>query len=150
VLSWGLILPIAGLWLQFPLWQIGFLVGTVVWGLTGASAATLAIGGLRVDFTVEELKRRIPVVAQYLAMALNMIFALLTVATSVWLMVHLFPGSDVVLVIQIFAGYGAVEWIISDAVWPPLALVSGQVAFGVGVKVLWEAAVRRLEQWEDR
>jgi len=150
VLSWGLILALAGLWLQFPLWQIGFLVATIVWGLTGGSAVAVAIGGLSVDFTIEEPKRRISTPAQSAIMALNIFFVLLTLATFVWLMVRLCPGSDVVLVIQALAGYGAVGWIISDAVWPPFALVSGQVAFGVGVKVLWDAAIRRLERWEDK
>lgn len=149
VLSSGLVFMIAGMWLQFSLWEIGFLVGTVVWGLTGTSVATVAIGGLKVDFTVEEVKRRISTPVNYLMMGLNMIFTLLTIATSVWLIVRLFPDSGVVLAIQALAGYAAVAWILSDTVWPPLALVGGQVVFGVGVKVLWAAAVRRLEGWEE-
>ncbi len=150
VLSWGLILPLAGLWLQFPLWQIGFLLATIVCGLTGGSAVAVAIGGLSVDFTIEELKRRISTLAQCAIMALNIFFVLLTLATFVWLMVRLFPGSDVVLVIQALAGSGAVGWIFSDAVWLPFALVSCQVAFAVVVKLLWDAALRRLERWEDK
>lgn len=149
VLSWGGVLLIAGLWLHLPLWQIGFLVGISIWGLTGTVAATVAIGGLSVDFSVDELKQRISTLAYYLTMGLDLIFVLLTVATSVWLIIRLFPHSGVVLAIQVLAGYRAVGWIFSDKVWAPLALVSGQVAFWVGVKVLWDAAVRRLEGWEE-
>jgi hypothetical protein len=148
VLSWGLVFLIAGTWLQFPVWQIGFLVGTIVWGLAGASAATVAIGGLKVDFTVKELKQRTSTLAYYLMMGLNMIFVLLTIATSIWLIVRLFPDSSVVLAIQALAGSPAVGWVFSDTVWPPLALASGQVAFWVGVRVLWTAAADRLGRWE--
>ena len=149
VSSWVLVFLAAGLWLQFPLWQDGFLVGMTIWGLAGTSIATLAIGGLKVDFTVEELKQRTSMVTSYLMMGLNMVFGLLTIATSVWLMVRLFPESRVVLALQAFAGYGAVGWLFSDKLWIPLGLVSSQVVFWVGVKLLWDAAVRRLEGWEE-
>jgi hypothetical protein len=149
VLSWVLVFLIAGMWLQFPLWQTGFLMGMTIWGLAGASVATVAMGGLKVDFTAEELKQRTSLLTNYLMMGLNLVFVLLTIATFVWLMVRLFPGSRVVLAIQALAGYGVVGWIFSDRLWVPLALVSGQVVFGVGVKVLWDAAVRRLEGWEE-
>ena len=148
VLSWSLVFLIAGMWLQFPLWQIGFLVGTIVWGLAGASAATVAIGGLKVDFTVKELKRRTSTLAVYLMMGLNVIFVLLTITTFTWLIVRLFPDSSVVLAIQALASYRAVGWVFSNTVWPPLALASGQVAFWVGVRVLWTAAVHRLDRCE--
>jgi hypothetical protein len=54
-----------------------------------------------------------------------------------------------VLAIRVLAGYGAVGWIFSEKLWIPFVLVSGQVVFWVGVKVLWDAAVRRLERWEE-
>lgn len=149
VSSWILVFLAAGLWLQFPLWQVGFLVGMTIWGLAGASIATVAIGGLKVDFTVEELKKRASMVMGYLMMGLNMVFGLLTIATSVWLMVRLFPESRVVLVLQALADYGAAGWLFSDKLWIPLGLVSSQVVFWVGVKLLWDAAVRRLEEWEE-
>lgn len=148
MLSWVSVFLIAGTWLQFPLWQIGFLIGMIVWGSAGASAATVALGGLRVDFTAGELRQRTSILTNYLMMGLNAVFVLLTTVTCTWLMVRLFRDSRVVLAIQALAGYGGVEWVFSDKPWAPLALVGAQVAFWIGVKVLWEAAVRRLEGWE--
>jgi hypothetical protein len=147
-LSWTIVLIIAGMWLQFPLWQIGFLVGMTILGLAGASVMTVAVGGLSVDFTAEELKQRISVGVSYLLMGINSIYTLFTIAAFVWLMIRLFSDSLVMVAIQALVGFGPVGWLFSDSMWVPIALLIGQVAFGIGVKVLWDAAVRRLEAWE--
>jgi hypothetical protein len=147
-LSWIVVLIIAGMWLQFPLWQIGFLVGMTILGLAGASVMTVAVGGLSVDFMAEELKQRISVGISYLLMGINSIYMLFTIATFVWLMIRLFSDSLVVVAIQALAGFGPVGWLFSDSMWVPIALLIGQVAFGFRVKMLWDAAVRRLETWE--
>ena len=147
-LSWMLVLLAAGIWLQFPLWQIGFLLGNTILGLTGASAATVAIGGLSVDFDAEELKQRMPVLVSYLLMGLNLLYILMTTTTFIWPMIRLFPDSTVVLALKGLANFGVVGWLFSDSLWPPSALLIGQVLFWIGVKVLWGAAVRRLETWE--
>jgi hypothetical protein len=147
-LSWTVVLIFAGIWLQFPLWQIGFLVGMTILGLAGASVMTVAVGGLSVDFTAEELKQRTSAGVSYLLMGINSIYMLLTIATFVWLMIRLFSDSLVVAAIQALAGFGAVGWLFSDSLWGPIALLTGQVAFWIVVKVLWDAAVRRLETWE--
>jgi hypothetical protein len=149
VLPWVVVFLVTGLWLQYPLWQVGALVGIIIWGLAGASVATVAMGGLRANFTVEELKQRVPKGTTYLMMGLNLIFVLSTIASSVWLMVHFFPSSREVLTIRSLAGYDAIGWIFSDSPGIPLALVSIQIAFWVGVKLLWDAAVHRLEGWEE-
>jgi hypothetical protein len=147
-LSWTVVLIIAGIWLQFPLWQIGFLVGMTILGLAGASIMTTAVGGLSVDFSAEELKQRISLGVSYLLMGINSIYMLLTIATFVWLMIRLFVDSLVVAAIQALAGFGAVGWLFSDSWWSPIVLLTGQMAFWIGVKALWDAAVRRLETWE--
>jgi hypothetical protein len=149
VLSWTLVFLVAGTWLQFPLWQVGFLVGMTIWGLAGGSLVTMAVGALRVDFMAEELKQRMPAVTGYLLMGLNSVFVLSIIVTCVWLMVRLFPDSRVVLAVHALAGYGPVGWILSDKLWIPLTLVGSQVLFWLGAKALWEAAVRRLEGWEE-
>jgi hypothetical protein len=144
-----LVFLVAGMWLRFPLWQIGFLAGLTVWGLASGSVVAMAIGGLRVDFTAEEPRQRMPAVTVYLLMGLNSILVLLTLVTCVWLMVRLFPDSRVVLAVQALAGYAPVGWIFSDKLWIPLILVGSQVLFWLGAKALWAAAGRRLEGWEE-
>ncbi len=109
----------------------------------------MAIGGLSVDFTAKELKQRISVVVSYLLIGMNSVFVLWIIATFVWLMVRLLPDSRVVLTLQALAGYGAVRWLFSDSLWIPLVLASGQAVFCIGMRVLWDAAVRRLEVWEE-
>jgi hypothetical protein len=146
-MSWVLVLVAAGLWLRFPLWQIGFLMGITLWGSAGASLATIAIAGLKVDFTVEELKRRVPIVTSYLIMGLNIFFVVLTVVSAVWLMIRLYPVSPFAAGIKVLAGSGTDGWIFSSPLLSPM-LVGLQVVFWVGVKLLWDAAVRRLEGWE--
>jgi len=148
-LSWVLVILIVGVWLHFPLWQIGFLIVMAIWGLAGASAATLAIGGIVVKFTAEDLKKRISVLITYLMIGLNSIFVLLAISTFVWLMVRLFPDSSFVLSLKALAGFGPVGWFFSDSLWIPFSLVGCQVVFWIGTKVLWNAAVRRLEGWEE-
>jgi hypothetical protein len=148
VLAWVLVLLVAGMWLRFPLWQIGILVGVTIWGLAGGSVVTMAIGGLRVDFSAEELKQRTPTVTGYLMMGLNLGFLLITTATFVWLMIRLFPDSTPVLAIQSLAGYAVVGWLFSDKLWVPFGLVVSQVLFWIGAKAFWTAAVHHLEGWE--
>jgi len=80
---------------------------------------------------------------------LNLTFVLSTMASSVWLMVRFFPNSREMLTVRSLAGNDAVGWIFSEAPGIPLALVSIQIAFWVGVKLLWDAAVHRLDGWED-
>jgi len=81
-------------------------------------------------------------------MGLGLLLAVLTTIAGIWLVAHLFPDSGIVRVLQLFAGHGAVSWIFSSAPWSPLILVGSQVAYFVGVKLPWDAAVRRLEEWE--
>jgi hypothetical protein len=149
VLCWVLVFLIAGTWLQFPPWQIGILVAMAIWGLAGTSLATLAIGGMKVDFTDEELKQRIPTVTSYLMMGLNLIFVLLTIIAFIWLMIRLFPDSLDVLTIQALSGYPLIGWFFSTKPWFPLAILGGQLIFWIGTKTIWSAAVRRLENWEE-
>lgn len=147
-LSWGIVLAVAGVWLQFPVWQTAVLVGTAVWGLAGASVATMAIGGLKVDFLAEDLRQRTSTLTNYLAMGLNVVFVFLTIITSIWLIVHLFPDSLAALAIRGLASSSAVGWIFSSDIGIPLGLVAGQIVFWVGFKLLWDLAARRLERWE--
>jgi len=148
VSSWVLVFLGVGWWLRLHLWQTGFLVGVTVWGLTGTSVATTAICGLKVDFMAEELKQRVSTLVNCLIIGLNGIFVLLTSATIVWVMVRLFPDRPVVLAIRALAGYGVVGWLFSANLWNPAALMIVQVVFWIGVRKLWDAAVRRLEAWE--
>ena len=148
-LSWVLVILIVGVGLDFPLWQIGFLLGMAIWGLAGASVATLAIGGIVVKFTVEDLRKRVSVLISYLVIGLNSVFVLLIISTCVWIMIRLFPDSGVVLSLKALADFGAVGWFFSDNLWIPFSLVGGQVVFWIGTKLLWDAAVRRLEGWEE-
>lgn len=143
------VLAIAGVWLGFPLWQTGLLVGVTFWAGAGASAAAVAIGGLGVDFAAEELKQRVSALITYLVIGVNSVFALWTIGGSVWLMVRLFPDSRVVLALRALAGDGTLGRILSDSPWIPLALAGGQALFWVGVGLVWNAAVRRLESWEE-
>jgi hypothetical protein len=119
-----------------------------IWGLTGGSVVTMAIGGLKIDFGVEEVRRRTPTLPGYIMMGLNLTFVLVTTASFVWLLIRLLPDSRLVLAIQSLAGYTPVSWLFSNKVWGPLILVSCQVLFWIGARVLWVAAVHRLEGWE--
>jgi hypothetical protein len=147
-LSWALVFLVAGVWLRFPAWQIGFLVALSAWGLAGASAATVALGGLQVDFQARDLRQRVPTLTGYLVMGANTVFVLLAVALGLWLVARLAPGSPVVLALDALAGLPLVGWIVAPDPWFPLALAGAQLAYGLAVWALWAAAVRRLEAWE--
>jgi hypothetical protein len=149
-LSWALVFLAAGLWLQFPPWQIGFLVGITTWGLAGSSAATVAMGGLKVDFRAEELRQRVPTLTSYLLMGLNTVFVLLAMGMGLWLVARLVPESPVVQALHTLSGSRLVGWIVAESHWVPLALAGGQIVFCISAGALWAAAVRRLEAWEER
>jgi hypothetical protein len=156
---WALWLPVgftwifsilaAGLWMRFSLWQIGFLAGTALWGFSGAMAVTMAIFGLKTDFSAEDLRQRVSTPTSYLTMAVNMVFGLLTVITFMWVIVHLFPDSRAVSLIQAFSGSRIIGWLFSGNLWNLFVLLGGQITFWIVVKILWDAAVRRLEVWEE-
>ena len=146
--SWTIVLSVVGVLLRWHLWQIGFLAGITVWASACASAAAIAMAGLTVDFSADELRQRIPIAASYLQMALNLLFALLSIGICLWLVVRLFPEDQSVLVLQTLSQYGFARWLYSADAWIPLLLAGAQGAFLVGVVMLWRAAVGRLERWE--
>ena len=106
------------------------------------------MGGLTVDFAREELRQRIPMRISYLQMALNLVFALLSIGGCLWLIVRLFPEDPTVLVLQTMSRFRLVGWLYSASPWIPGLLAGAQGALLVGVVMLWRAAVRRLERWE--
>jgi hypothetical protein len=146
--SWTIVFLVAGTWLQFPIWQTAFLVLIALWGLVGTSMATMAIGGLKVDFTSEDLRKRTSAATNYLTMGLNGFFASLTILTCVWLIIHFYPDSRPVLAIRGLSGYSAFRPFFSDDMALPLGLLACQIAFWAGIKMLWDSAARRLESWE--
>jgi hypothetical protein len=148
VLSWGLILLISGLWLRFPPWQIAFLLGITTYGLAGASLAAVVTGGLSIDFNAEELKQRIPILTSYLLMVVNLIYMLSITLIGIWLIVRLFPESGAVMAIRALADFGVVGWIFSSKLWGLFISGAIQVLFWISMKLLWNAAVSRLESWE--
>ena len=148
VLSWEGILLIVGLWLQLPVWQIIFLMCITILGLTGASAITTAISGIKVDFSVEELKQRVPTLMSYVIIGVNLIFTLLTVVLSTWVIYQLYPESGVVIVIRTVLENSVVGWFFHPTFGPPIILLGALGVFAVGVRMLWGAAIHRLEEWE--
>jgi hypothetical protein len=148
-LSWWIVLVLAGLWMRFSLLQIGLLVGVSVWGLAGASAMTTALGGLTVDFTADQVKRRVPWWASSLAMGLNLVFVLLTIATAAGLTLYFFPESSGVVGHLLAEAGGEAQAFLgfAELLLVPLNI---QAVFWIGVKLLWDAAVRRLERWEKK
>ena len=149
VLSWGGILLIVSWWLQLPAWQIIVLMCITILGLTGASAITTAISGLKVDFSVEELKQRVPTLMSYIIIGVNLIFTLLIVVLSIWLINRLYPESGVVIVIRAVLENSVVGWFFHATFGPPLALLGALGMFVICVRTLWGTAVHRLEEWEE-
>jgi len=145
---WTTLLLLSSWWLKFPPGLICLLAGIAVWGLAGTTTISVAVAGLKADFSVQESKKRTPEVAKFLIIALNMLFVLLTVITAAWLAIRLFPGSQIVAVIQLLSSFRAVGWLLSENVSIPLALGSFHVLFWLGAMIIWQAAVRRLERWE--
>ncbi|MEZ4592083.1 MAG: hypothetical protein R3D55_13220 [Chloroflexota bacterium] len=148
VLSWTVVLAAAGVWLGFTVGQIGVLLGTAVWGVSGVFAATTALGGLWVNFQAEDVRQRTPAAVSYLTMGLNAMFASLTSLTALWLVVHLLPANPAALALRGLTGFALFHWLFADSVAPPLALAAGQLTFWLGVGLLWRAAVQRLERLE--
>jgi hypothetical protein len=148
VLLWTILLLLSGWWLHFPLWQTCLLAGIAIWGLTGTTVISVAVEGLKADFSVEVMKRRTPEAAKFLIFSLNMLFVLLTVTTAAWIATRFFADSELVVVLRLLSSFGAVGWLLSESVSVPLTLGAFHVLFWLGGTMLWQAAVRRLEGWE--
>jgi hypothetical protein len=148
-LSWSLVLLISGVLLQFPFWQVGILLGITIYGLAGASLATVATGGWSIRFNIEDLKRRISTPVSYMLMAVNLIFMLSITSACIWFMIRLFPDRQLISAIRSLSNFSLIGWIFSDKWWIPLILLCIQAIFWIGIKILWDAAIRRLENWES-
>jgi hypothetical protein len=147
--AWALVLLAAGSWMGLPFWQIGALIVLSVWNLAGGTMVAVAVGGWMVDFSVEDLKGRITLLANYLSMGLNVLFVLLNVVSLIWISVHVFPQNTAVQAIQTLSGFRVLAWVFSGNLWVPLGLAGGQVLFALLAAVLWRTAVRRLEEWQE-
>lgn len=147
-LIWSLLLLIMGLLFEFPHWQVGLLVGISLWGMSGASLAAAAVSAWTMNFAEPDLHRRLPAPAYWLIIGLSLTMAALTITGALWLVAHLAPESNLTIQLQSLAGLGVIRALVSDSVGPPLILAGGQLAFAIGVRALWMAGVRRLEQYE--
>jgi hypothetical protein len=148
-LIWSLLLLGMGLLFKFPPWQIGLLVGITLWGMSGVSLAAAAVSAWTMDFAEQDPRRRLSAPAYWLIMGLSLTMAALTITGALWLVAHLLPQSDLAVQLHALAGFGVVRALVSDSVGPPLILLGGQLAFGIAVRGLWVAGVRRLEQYEE-
>jgi hypothetical protein len=147
-LLWLIVLLVSGCLLRLSAWQIGFLMGIAIWCWSGGSLSALSVAALKVDFEADELKARIPISASFVTMALNGALSLLTIGAGLWVIIRLLPESSVALVIRLMSGFTIVEWLLSDALWVPVVLVGSQVVYWIGVRLLWNTAVQRLQTWE--
>jgi hypothetical protein len=149
LLAWSLAFLALGGLARMPIWQILFLIGSLAWGLAGASAAAVAAGALGADFAVEDPRRRVSGPIAWLALGLGVVFLLFNVLTVSWIGIHLYPESEMVRASrQALGGFSIIGWLFAESGWAPWLLGIGQMAYWVGVRVLWTAAVRRLEGWE--
>ena len=150
LLVWGVAFLVLGGLTRLPLWQIAFLIGAMTWGLGASSAAATAAGALGADFAAEDPRRGVAGPMGCLGTIIIGLFLLLTALSVAWVVIHLYPESELVrLSRQAVGGYPVVKWLFAEGGWLPGALVAAQIAYWGGVRALWAAAVRRLELWEE-
>lgn len=149
LLAWTVVLTLAGVWLRLSTWQVVWLDLVVLWGLSGTSLIALTLGTLLINFTVEDVRKRMPSLAAYGIMLINLIFILCAAGILIWLAARLFPDSAGISALHEFAGFAPIAWLLSDSLLPLLAMLSAQIAFVIGIKRLWAIAVQRLERWEE-
>jgi hypothetical protein len=138
----------AGWWLDFPTGQTIFLIGAVLGALAGASISTLALGGLTADFTVEDVKRRMPRLPGYLAILLNALFVFLVVLLAITLQIQLFPESEQIAILQSLSNFRVIGWLMSSTWILPGSLILLLAVYMIGAGFLWKKAVYRLSHWE--
>lgn len=148
VLSWTIILSAVGWFLNYSGWQIGYLVLVAGWGLTGVSWITISISGLKVDFSIEEVKQRVSSLDSLLTMSLNFFYMLLTFLGSSWILVRVDPVNPSVDLIRVYSDSAFIGWLFSTSRLIPAILFSVQACMFFGIWYLWNSAVRRLEGWE--
>lgn len=139
---------IIGFFMDYPLWQIAFLVGTVAWGAIGTSALAVAYGALVADFSVDDpIKQSVSILHQFIMSGALVLFIAPIFASVVWLIIQFFPESDIVVPIRVIASLSS-SWLFSESIWVLIGLIGIQGLFLLGIKGLWGISVRRLERLE--
>ncbi|MFC2028970.1 hypothetical protein ACFLTX_03480 [Chloroflexota bacterium] len=149
VLSWTIILSVVGRMINYSLVQTGFLVLMMVFGLTGVSLITISIVGLKADFSIDELKQRVSSQISLLIIGLNTIFMILTFLVFSWTLVHITPANMAVDMLRSFSNYAFISWLFSSSMWNLVILIAFQLGCWIGIWFVWNAAVHRLEEWEE-
>jgi hypothetical protein len=149
MLIWSLVYVIAGILIGLSGWLIGILIVSTAWGLIAATALAMGYGGLVADFSVDDPARKsVGALHGYLVSGIFTVIIFVSLTSVAWLVVHLFPSSPISLPFQSLAGFTSVAWLLSESAWPLVTIISAQVVIWVGVKLLWNAAIHRLERLE--
>jgi hypothetical protein len=149
ILTWSLVILIFGLVFALPTIHVSLLLAISCWGMTGVSIAAAAVSALTLDFSVQDPGRRLPGLAYWLIVGLNLLFTTLTITSGLWLFIHLAPTDTLTIQLEALAGLGVVRMLLSDSAKLPLLLAVGQILFGITLRVLWTAGVSRLSQYEE-
>ncbi len=149
VVIWGILLTALGLLMNLAGWQIILLMASMGWTLIVGTAMNVPYGAIVADFTVDDpAGKSVAILPAFLSQGAGIIFLVLNFATVAWLVVRLFPESEVALPLLVLSGLSQLGWLRAEGAGPLLALLAGHGLFIAGAWALRGAAVRRLEQWE--
>ncbi len=148
LLLWVLFLALVGWYFGFASWQVVLLVTAVSWQISMSAAILLPLGALLADFQAADPAKSMTVPGSLLVLIVHSLFALLTLLSVAWLLLHWFPGGDLIRPLQNLSDFAMVGWLFSDSALPALVLGGSQLLFGLSIVPLWRAAARRLENWE--
>jgi hypothetical protein len=149
VLTWSLAIVVICILFRLPLGRSVLLLIISIWGLTGTLLVSLTLGALFIDFSLQDLRRRLPGPAYWLTVSMNLIFIVLTILSAHWLLVHTAPNAELALQLGALSGFGIVRSILSTSATLPLLLTGGQLLFWSITRLLWAAAIRRLERYQE-
>ena len=130
--------------LGFSVWQIGQFVGLAIYGLMCVTFVTMAIAVLKVDFFRDNVRTRISGLSSCLIMGINALLILMIFFSMTWIMLQIYPDSQVAVVIRALVEIDAFQHITSHWIWLGLLLIVIQCMLWFSGKKLWDAAVRRL------
>jgi hypothetical protein len=147
LLIWMGVLLALGLFWRLAAWQVGALAVTLGWTLLLAAALFYGLGALLGSLEGEDDDAKMSGTAVLLALGGYVLLALLTLATTIWLLARWQPESAVVEMIRPLAT-GVLGRLFAPSPVMGWALLAGQgtaVALILGV---WRLARLRLVQWE--
>ena len=141
LLLWTSFFVISGIVFEMAIWQIVALSGLAIWLIIGTSLTSFIATGLNVNFAIEEVKKRVSGLVNFMLSSLNIIFASVSFLILCWIIVKLFPETATVTFIS---SLQILDWLFVENSLIPVLFLEILVIYWFSLSFGWASARNRL------